>query len=72
MATPRRHVAYLTTVRSSVDRASLWKVMMTEVGGKSLGYFFLWHLQQAEGRGQRQCVAQGKNFESRSAETIDD
>lgn len=37
-------------VRSSVERASLWNVMMTLVSGKSSRYFFVRHLQPAQAK----------------------
>jgi len=39
--------SYLTTVLSKVERASLWKVMMTLVGGRSELHILLRHLQTA-------------------------
>lgn len=35
---------HLTTVLSSVERASLWKVIITEVGGRSCLHCFILHL----------------------------
>lgn len=39
---------YLTTVRRRADRASLWKVMITLVAGKSTRHCFRWHLKKKD------------------------
>lgn len=44
MLTPRRKMAYLRMVLSRVERASLWKVMMMLVGGRSVQYTSSEHL----------------------------
>ena len=40
---------HLATVRNNVDLASLWNVIITDVGGRlSISYGILWHLKQTE------------------------